>query len=66
MAPRTPSARVVTKTRPRTYPERKQANRPRRMFVKGRWRMVRKDDPGGTGHETVAESLTCPDCARGT
>jgi len=59
--PRTPSYVVVLKTRPPTYPFRPNAFRVVECSG-GRRKIVEKDDPGGTGYETVAEVRVCPTC----
>jgi hypothetical protein len=54
--------RIVTKTPPKTYPPRPNANRFRRT-VNNRPKVFVTGDPGGTGWEVVRERAFCPACA---
>ncbi len=67
-APREKATRVVTETREKIYPFRKDAN----VFMKSEFEDGRRvkgkeeksNDPGGTGFEIVKEVLACQTCAR--
>lgn len=56
---RTPAHRFTLKTRPRTYPPRRDANP-----VSRKRKAKRTVDPGGAGHEIVREITVCPACAQ--
>lgn len=59
--PRVSAETIVVKTRPRVYPHRPYAQR--ELFrPEGLQRLVRRDDPGGTGWEIVREIRVCPPC----
>lgn len=61
-SPRETAVRVITEEREKTYPKRLEAHRAvGRDFRTGK--RVRKDDPGGTGHEIVHEVLAHKECA---
>jgi hypothetical protein len=53
---------VVTATRVRKYPFRRDANSAWK-HVNGKWKWVEIDDPGGIGVEIVSEMTVCPSCA---
>jgi hypothetical protein len=59
VAPSTPATRLVVETRNTTYPFRKDAHIFRRDG-----KLVKQDDPGGSGTEIVKEVIVCPECAR--
>lgn len=58
--PGEPATRIVTETRPRTYPFRAKVFR---MIDPETKRTYFNDDPGGKGWEIVKEMLTCTPCA---
>lgn len=51
--------RVIDKVRDTRYPFRPRANRVRRS---GKKKLQMREDPGGTGQETVTELALCPKC----
>jgi len=66
--PREKATRVVTETREKIYPFRKNANTfMKSEFLDGqrvRGKEEKSDDPGGTGVEIVKEVLACQTCAK--
>jgi hypothetical protein len=60
--PRTPSHRVVARSRPSHYPPRPRANHFLR-WIDGKRKQLHADDPGGAGTEIVEEIRVCPSCA---
>ncbi|MEZ4473252.1 MAG: hypothetical protein R3F60_21195 [bacterium] len=63
--PGTPAERVVTDVRPTSFPTRLKCQTTglrKHRYKRARWR----DDPGGRGHQIVAEAQVCPACARAT
>jgi len=62
-APNTPSFLVPQKIRKRRYPFRPAANKLKDPRKPGKRKYEYRDDPGGTGYETVREIRFCPACA---
>lgn len=56
--PRSKATRVVTETREKIYPERRQVH----QFKNKEGHQEIRDDPGGKGQEIVKEVLACEGC----
>jgi hypothetical protein len=64
VSPGIPAQRVVLEVRKQEYPFRSRANVIYQKPKDGKKsKAVRRDDPGGVGHEIVREVLACPSCA---
>lgn len=61
---RTPSTRVVLRSRNKQYPYRPKANTIVRPDKNGKPKEYDIDDPGGAGREIEREVIACPECAK--
>ena len=59
----TPCNRFPSILRKKTYPQRSKANKFRDPSNPNKRDHIYKDDPGGSGYETVVEINVCPICA---
>jgi len=58
LPPHTPSHLVTIKKRKKRYPKRPKSQR----FIDNEGRLKPRDDPGGSGFETVKEIQVCSAC----
>lgn len=59
-----PAQRLVTETRVKTYPKRRNAQPPTTRAKKRSNRENWRDDPGGTGREIAREVVACVKCVK--